>query len=39
VVYEDVWSMVLFHGDRHWPAPRRLEDEQSLQGGQANFLP
>jgi hypothetical protein len=39
VVYEDVWSMVLFHGDRHWPAPRRLEDEQSLQGAQANFLP
>jgi hypothetical protein len=39
VVYEDVWSMVLFYGERHWPAARRLEDEQSLQGAQAKFLP
>jgi hypothetical protein len=39
VVYEDVWSMVLFYGERHWPAGRRLEDEQALQRATAKFLP
>jgi hypothetical protein len=39
VVYESYSSMVLFRGERHRPAARRILDEQDLFGASANFLP